>query len=107
LQYWGLNSGLLPWVTLPAPPPHLFVMGIFKIGSQELFAQGWLQMTILISASWIARISDMSHWYLAIYLFIFNCILPWSSGNMKQAKISRELHYFSFSLPANFLFNTF
>jgi hypothetical protein len=34
LLCWDLNSGPSPWAT----PPGLFVMGIFKIGSQELFA---------------------------------------------------------------------
>jgi hypothetical protein len=37
-----------------------FVMSVFKIGSRELFAQ--LQTSILlISASWVARITGMSH----------------------------------------------
>jgi hypothetical protein len=35
LGYWGLNSGPSTWAT----PPALFVMGIFAIGSCELFAQ--------------------------------------------------------------------
>jgi hypothetical protein len=37
------------------------VMGYFEIGSHELFAWGWLQtMILLISASWVARITGMS-----------------------------------------------
>jgi hypothetical protein len=37
-------------------------MGFIKIGSPELFPQGWLQTTILlISASWVARITGMRH----------------------------------------------
>jgi hypothetical protein len=40
----------------------IFVMGFFEIGSHELFDQGWFQTTILlISASWVARITGMSH----------------------------------------------
>jgi hypothetical protein len=40
------------------------VLGIFEIGSLELFARGWLWTTILlISASHVARIIDMSHWH--------------------------------------------
>jgi hypothetical protein len=37
------------------------VMGIFKIESHELFAQGWLWTVILlISASWAARITGVN-----------------------------------------------
>jgi hypothetical protein len=47
----------------------------FKIGSCELFAQDWLQITILlISAFWVARITSMSHQHPASSL----CdISPW------------------------------
>jgi hypothetical protein len=39
-----------------------FVMGIFEIGSCELFAQGWLPTVILqMSASWVARITGVSY----------------------------------------------
>jgi hypothetical protein len=39
------------------------VIGFFKIGSQELFAMGYLPTkTLLISASCAARITGMSHW---------------------------------------------
>jgi hypothetical protein len=47
----------------------VLVMGFFKTGSQELFAQGWLLIVILlISASTVARITGVSHqhwkeWY--------------------------------------------
>jgi hypothetical protein len=30
------------------PPPALFVLSIFEIGSCKLFAQGWLQTVILL-----------------------------------------------------------
>jgi hypothetical protein len=57
LQYWGLNSGPSPWTT----PPALFCEGFFKIGSHE-FLSGWLWTAILlISASWVARITGVSH----------------------------------------------
>jgi hypothetical protein len=36
------------------------MLGIFEIGSQKLFAQGWLQTAILISASQVARIIGVS-----------------------------------------------
>jgi hypothetical protein len=39
-----------------------FLMGFFKIGSHKLFAQGWLQtMILLISVSWVARITGVSY----------------------------------------------
>jgi hypothetical protein len=59
-----------------------FVMGFFKIGSHELFAQGWLQTFILqISASWVARIPGMSHQrldssFLSLSLHFF-WVLAW------------------------------
>jgi hypothetical protein len=41
-------------------------LGIFKIGSGELFAWDLLQIVILlISASWVGMIISMSHWCLA------------------------------------------
>jgi hypothetical protein len=61
--YWGLNSGphaclaALPLLPLCQP---FFVMVIFKVGSRNLFALGWLQTEILlISASWVARITGV------------------------------------------------
>jgi hypothetical protein len=41
----------------------LFVMGIFKTGSHELFA--WAGFKLPSSWSWIARITGVSHWHLA------------------------------------------
>jgi hypothetical protein len=39
------------------------VLDIFEIGSHELFAWDWFWVSILlISASWVARIIDVSHW---------------------------------------------
>jgi hypothetical protein len=37
-------------------------LGFLEIESHKLFARGWLQTTILLtSASWIARITNVSH----------------------------------------------
>jgi hypothetical protein len=36
------------------------MMGFFEIGSLKLFAWGWLWTSVLISASWVARITDVS-----------------------------------------------
>jgi hypothetical protein len=52
------------------PPTH-FLLGIFKIGSHELLAQDWLQaMIFLISASWVARITGVSHHRPALLRFL-------------------------------------
>jgi hypothetical protein len=41
-------------------------MGFCKI--ESLFAQGWLcTVILLISASWVTRITDVSHWHPATY----------------------------------------
>jgi hypothetical protein len=68
LRYWGLNSGPSPW----AIPPALFVIGFFfEIGFCELFALGWLRTSILlISASWVARVTGVSRQCLAQHCFL-------------------------------------
>jgi hypothetical protein len=43
------------------------VMGFFEIGSCELFVWGWLWTGILlISATWVTRITGVSHWHPAL-----------------------------------------
>jgi hypothetical protein len=43
------------------------VLDIFQIESQKLFAQHWLPtMIFLISASRVARITGVKHWFQAI-----------------------------------------
>jgi hypothetical protein len=62
------------WTTSAA----LFVLGIFKIASQELFAQGWIWIAVLlISASWVARVTGVNHQHLAYF------------------KVHRNYYYFS------------
>jgi hypothetical protein len=61
--------------------------GFFEIGSHRNIPPCWLQTAIhLISASWEAGISGMSHQCLAI-LFINSCLT-----NVKQS-----VHYFGFN----------
>jgi hypothetical protein len=56
--FWDLNWGPSPWAT---PPAH-FCEGFFKIGSHGTICLGWLQTAILlISASWVVRITGLSH----------------------------------------------
>jgi hypothetical protein len=59
LQCWGLNSGPTPWAT----PPALFLWFFFFWNRVlQTICLGWLQTTIpLISASWVARITGVSH----------------------------------------------
>jgi hypothetical protein len=46
------------------------VLGIFEIGSCELFAWDWPRTTILlIAASWVARITGVSHQHPACFLY--------------------------------------
>jgi hypothetical protein len=67
-QCWGLNSGLILWTT----PPVLFCEGFcFLIMSQGTICRGWLcTMILLISASWVARITGVSHRHPAQAIFL-------------------------------------
>jgi hypothetical protein len=68
LWYWGLNSRPTP--TLHQPfffffhQPFLCVCdGFLQDRVLRTISPGWLQtMILLISASWVARITGMSHW---------------------------------------------
>jgi hypothetical protein len=53
---------------------------ILKMGSQELFAWGWPQTTILLtSASQVARIKDVNHHaWLALCIFFMQLPLSFS-----------------------------
>jgi hypothetical protein len=63
LWYWGLNSRPTPQVT----PPATFCEGFFRDRVSQTICLGWLQtLILLISASWVARITGMSHQSVAI-----------------------------------------
>jgi hypothetical protein len=64
--YWDLNSGPSPWAT---PPTHFF---LFKIGSHELFPGLASNHDPLVSASWVARITGVSHRCLAWPILFFD-----------------------------------
>jgi hypothetical protein len=52
LWYWGLNSGPIPWATLPA----FFCAGLFWDRVLWTICLGWLWTAVLlISASWVAK----------------------------------------------------
>jgi hypothetical protein len=58
LLYWGLNSGPIPWATLPA----LFWERFFWDRVSQTICLGWLwTMILLISASCNPRFTGISH----------------------------------------------
>jgi hypothetical protein len=59
LWCWGLNSGPSPWAT----PPALFLWRVLRDRVLWTICPGWPQTSILlISASWAAGITGVSHW---------------------------------------------
>jgi hypothetical protein len=64
LQCWGLNWGSSPWAT---PPAH-FCFEYFRDRVSWAICPGWLWNTILlISASWVARITGVSYQHPATF----------------------------------------
>jgi hypothetical protein len=62
-----LNSGPTIWAT----PPDFLFEGYFRNRVSWTICPGWLRTTILlISASWLARITDVSHRHQAYYVFL-------------------------------------
>jgi hypothetical protein len=87
LHYYGLNSGPAPWATPPALP--FFCDGFFR-GSQELFDWGWLWTMILI-ASWVSRITGMSHWPLTPQNSFKGYLLrPWTQSPAQDWKKKKK-----------------
>jgi hypothetical protein len=69
-KYWGLNSG--PHAARPSALPleslcqPFFCVGYFRYRDSWTICLGWHQtMILLISASWVARITGVSHWHPA------------------------------------------
>jgi hypothetical protein len=73
LWYKDLNSGPTPWAILPAP----FCEGFFRDRVLwNYICLGWLRTKILlISASWVARITGMSYQHLALGPFKMKCYI--------------------------------
>jgi hypothetical protein len=65
LWYWGLNAGLIPWATPPAP----FVLDIFEIWSRELFA--WVGFELQFSWSLPAELLGLQIWATGIQFPFF------------------------------------
>jgi hypothetical protein len=70
LWYWGLNSGPTPWAT----PPTLFGEGFFWDRVSQIICPGWLWTEILlVSVSWVGRVTGVSHRHWT--LFVFKCFV--------------------------------
>jgi hypothetical protein len=68
LWYWGLELRPTPWATLPA----LFCNEFFPDRILWSIRPGWLlTQTLLICASWVARITCVRHWCQLTEFFIF------------------------------------
>jgi hypothetical protein len=66
LYYWDLSSGPTPWAT---PPAHFCDFFFFQESVLWTIYSSWLQTLVLTSASWVARITGMSHWHPPIFFF--------------------------------------
>jgi hypothetical protein len=85
LWYRALNSGPTPWTTLA-----LFYDRFFQDRVSWTICLGWLwTMILLISASWVARITDVSHRHPALFQIWVNLRINIPSF---VSKISLTLH---------------
>jgi hypothetical protein len=75
LWYWGLNSGPTPRATPPAP----FCDGYFLRQSLSWTVFPGLTLTTDPPdlCSWVARITGMSHWCLALFTFFIQLVHNW------------------------------
>jgi hypothetical protein len=79
LQYWGLNSEPSPWAT---PPALFFCDGFFWDRVSRTVWLGWLRTPVLlISASWVAGITDVSQQCLASLYFVKPPELVWCNSH--------------------------
>jgi hypothetical protein len=85
--YWALNSGPSPW----AIPPAFFSDGFFQDRVLWNICLGWLWTVILlISGSWVARITGVSYQCWAMFNLLRTC---------KSQAVCTAGHHFTF-LPA-------
>jgi hypothetical protein len=90
-----LKTGALPLEPLCQ---SLFVMVLFSDRVSRTICLGWLQTTIfLISASWVVRITGMSHWMLAPKKFL-STVFCLQRQNWLQTNL--ELYSVGFALTA-------
>jgi hypothetical protein len=88
----GLNSGLKPWGT----PPDLFCDGFFRDRVSQTTCLGLLwNIILLISASWVVRITGVSHQHPAHFYFLQQ---SWSACNRFSVDGRRKFIFFSLSI---------
>jgi hypothetical protein len=76
----------------PLHQPFFMVGFFFEIGSQELFPQGWLWITILlISASWVDKITGVNHWHPAHLGICINYFSIWGQLVLFQRSVRSYL----------------
>jgi hypothetical protein len=64
-----LNSGSTSWATPPTPPLHFYCDGFFWDRVSWTNCMGWLwNVLLLISASWVAWITGVTHQHMAPFL---------------------------------------
>jgi hypothetical protein len=75
LRNWGLNSETTPRAT----PPAFFCGGLFWDRVLQTISPSWLWTSILlISASWVSRITGVNHWCLVerpVFLLLLLMVL--------------------------------
>jgi hypothetical protein len=94
--YWGLNSGPTTWAT----PVILFCDGCFW----DRVLQTIWTVILLMSASWVARIKDMSHWHPAknvIYLKLFHVKIFFQFILYSQKKLFPLKYVLAMARPRN------
>jgi hypothetical protein len=86
--HWGLNSGPTPW----ASPPALFSDGLFWDRVLWTICLGWVRTAVLlISASWVARITGVSHRIWPFFLFSIFWLVPNFLPDMTEINYVIEL----------------
>jgi hypothetical protein len=99
--YQGLNSGPPPWAT-----PHvLFYDGLFWDRVLRTICPGWLQTTILlISVSWVTRITDVSYqcpasYYDFLKLVIIRSIHSWKNSSDQKLHVKYGIYLEIICIP--------
>jgi hypothetical protein len=101
MQYWGLNSGPKPQAT----PPALVLWRVSPDRVFQTICPGWLQtLVLLISVSWIAGITGMSHQHPAWNSYY--CLWPYiwdmkfdamMHGNSVRLKVGTKMMCYVYS----------
>jgi hypothetical protein len=101
LWYCNLNSGPIPWATLPA----LFCC---KIGSRELFSLAGFKQILLISAFWVIQITgikSLAPCYTPNFICIFFICLDLGDFSLCFILALLKLTVKSFPREVSYCFN--